>query len=242
MSKVALAAGGGAVAAHYGAGGRASRRRCGVVRRIARGPPAARSAPVRQRSARGQHGYEPTGRAAHALSSRVGSDRRPWDGSGGAGSGVVIVLSAAARQYGRRLTPVKQRARVPVCVGRPGCSGGGAGVTAMVSLDQGSEQCGKQERRTASDECDHVAMRGELKPETEPAVAAEAGRGEPAGVESEPDPASAEYDDFAMPVAGKSRVVRGRGWRGADGEYVRYKCFDDNIEYLPGGESRERRS
>ncbi|KAF0310542.1 Arginine-glutamic acid dipeptide repeats protein [Amphibalanus amphitrite] len=102
----------------------------------------------------------------------------------------------------------------------------------MVSLDQGGEQCaaGKQERPPggAGDACDERAMRAE-RAETEPAVAAEA-----AGAESEPDPASAEYDDFAMPVAGKSRVVRGRGWRGADGDYVRYKCFDDNVEYLPG--------
>ena len=109
----------------------------------------------------------------------------------------------------------------------------------MVSLDQSSEQCGaKQERRPEREQCGEPAMRGELKPETEPAEGAEAGRREPAGAESEPDPAGGDYDDFAMAVAGKSRVVRGRGWRDADGEYVRYRCFDDGIEYLPGGEFR----
>ncbi|XP_037076239.1 arginine-glutamic acid dipeptide repeats protein-like [Pollicipes pollicipes] len=105
----------------------------------------------------------------------------------------------------------------------------------MVSLDQDGEQCGKTEKGGGAERGDdEEAMRGDLKAEPSPAVGAEAGR--PAAAEADADaaPPQPEYDDFAMPVAGKSRLVRGRGWRGADGEYVRYKCFDDDTEYLPG--------
>ena len=94
----------------------------------------------------------------------------------------------------------------------------------MVSLDQGG-----QVDKAASERAAGTAVKSDLKCAngSQPAPASD-------GRSAAPE---AEFDDFVMTVTGKSRMVRGRAWKkGGTDEYVRYKCFDDGVEYLPGGE------
>ena len=95
----------------------------------------------------------------------------------------------------------------------------------MVSLDQG----GKVDK-TASEKAAETAVKSDLNSCPNSADADPVSEGKM----SEPE---ADFDDFVMTVTGKSRLVRGRAWKkcGTE-EYVRYKCFDDGMEYLPGGE------
>ena len=83
--------------------------------------------------------------------------------------------------------------------------------------------------KTAGEKAAETAMKGDMK------SCAEGAETDPVSVETPAEP-PADFDDFVMTVTGKSRLVRGRAWK-KDGteEYVRYKCFDDGVEYLPGG-------
>nr|UEK51430.1 RERE-like protein [Parasacculina yatsui] len=53
-------------------------------------------------------------------------------------------------------------------------------------------------------------------------------------MESSDNDDALEYEDFSMSVGGRSRLVRGRAWKNHKGDYVRYKCFEDGIRYIPG--------
>ncbi|CAG7731219.1 unnamed protein product, partial [Allacma fusca] len=43
-------------------------------------------------------------------------------------------------------------------------------------------------------------------------------------------------EDIVIPVSGKKGPVRGRAWKDNQGNYTKYICFGDGIEYKPGGE------
>lgn len=53
-------------------------------------------------------------------------------------------------------------------------------------------------------------------------------------MESSDNDEALEHEDFSMTVGGRSRLVRGRAWKNHKGDYVRYKCFEDGIKYVPG--------
>ena len=46
----------------------------------------------------------------------------------------------------------------------------------------------------------------------------------------------ATVEFVTVPVTGKKNALRGKVWRSRNGgEYVRYRCIDDGIDYRPGG-------
>lgn len=46
----------------------------------------------------------------------------------------------------------------------------------------------------------------------------------------------ATVEDVTVVVTGKKNVLRGKVWRSrSGGDYVRYRCIDDGIDYRPGG-------
>lgn len=44
-----------------------------------------------------------------------------------------------------------------------------------------------------------------------------------------------EFEEVVIPVAGKKEPIKGRVWKDEEGNYCKYLCFNDGIEYKPGG-------